>query len=273
MPRYNNININVNSSNLLCESANLSQDSAQKGLYILGNGKPFDNSSSNVKDSLSLSYFIETKNDPNYLIVSGWKQATTGNLQAIITMGNILFTGYLSSYNFNLAPNNAVKAQATYSLFNELTGKFSNQSNDLSTGFSNIQNGSGIAHYWSSTFQSGQTDIINNNILQLGYSFSAEIQPSYSIGKIQPSQISTLSANETIDILSESQFNIMFSGNKFSNLFSNISNLKLKNISSIYGDNLYQMDFPLIEFNVQTEKLDASLNNLILFNSNYIRYY
>ncbi len=266
---FNKIKVQVNSQNIMAETASLSQDGEQKPIYILNNISPFDSSPSNLKNSLILTYYVEPQTDPNYLIISGWKNTNaTGNLQATINLGDIIFTGYLNSYSFNITPNNPIRIQAGYSIFTPITGNFTHQVSVID----NTDKSSGIAHYWSANFLLNNNSISDNNILQADYSFDSNITPYYSLGNIYPYQISCLEATENFNIISEVQNNVNFSGNNLINLF-NMDNIKLKNLASILGGNTYQIDFNLSGFLRQTEKVDIKNEDMILFQSTFNKNY
>lgn len=269
---YNKINVSVNGLYIMAESASLSSENPQKPAYILNNSLPYSYIPNNYKASLNLNYIIEISNEPNYLIISNWKNATTGNLNALINIGDIFFTGYLSNYSFGLLPNQTIKAQVTYQIFNPFTGNFQQQ-NVNDSNLYNTQNTSGIAHYWSTAMTSGGTEISNNNILQLDYSFNSTIEPTYKLGNAYPCQVSCFGAQEEINLINETQNNPSFSGQNYNIIMNGIDNIRLKNLSSIWGDTVNQLDFSVIGFKVQSTKLDISTENLILFSHNLSRGY
>ena len=271
---YDKINISINGDYILAESASLNQNAERKPVYSLNNSKPYDNIPAPIRNSLSLTYFIEPKADPSYKLITGWKNNTTGNLNCIINMGDVLFPAYLDSYSFDILPNQLVKCQSSYSIFNELTGTFSNQNiNDSS--FYNLQNGTGQAHYWASYFTSGSSfTTIDNNILQLNYSFNSNLIPSYKLGSPFPSQVSVIDATEQINIVNEIQNNVSFSGQNYNVIFNNgIDNIRLKNLSSLWGDTSKSIDFVLSGFQIQSNKTDISIDNLVIFSHNLRKYY
>ncbi len=170
--QFNKINLSVNGLNILAESASLSQESVQKPLYAINNSLPYDYSPNSLKNTLSITYFVEVINEPNYAIISGLKSSNfTGNSQTVINLGGIIFTGYLSKLSFTVAPIQTIKAQASYDIFTPITGNFS-QTSSPDGNLYNLANGSGLSNYFSVFLCSGNTNVINSNILQFDYSFS-----------------------------------------------------------------------------------------------------
>lgn len=269
MVNYEKINVGVNSQYIMCENASLSQEGKQEPLYVLGNSSPISKSPTNINHTFSVRYDIETENEPNYKLISGWKNYGTGNLTAIINFGDVFFTGYLNDYSFEILPNQTIKANASYSVFHEITGNLANQ-NPLDSGLYNNLNSSGRASYGRASFTSNGSNIINNEIIQLKYQFNSNLLPKYKIGNPVPHQVMTLSAHENIETLSETQNNVIFTGNVFQNLFSNIDTLKIENLAnSLFGVLFYNLS----GFNLDVEKVDVSANNIILFNSQFNKYY
>src|SRR5579864_124284 len=103
--QYNKINVSLNGTNILCDTVNVTEQSTQKPLFAINYAAPFDYTPDALKNSISLTYFMEVSNEPNYNIISGLKaNNTTGNTQAVISLGNIIVTGYLSKLSFTVAP-------------------------------------------------------------------------------------------------------------------------------------------------------------------------
>jgi hypothetical protein len=272
---YDKINVAVNGKYILSESVSINQESPQKPLYSLNKKSPYDNSPTNLRNSINMSYLIEPSQDPAYLLISGWKQNnTTGNLTCSINIGDVFITGYLNNYSFDIIPNQGINAQASYLSFVELTGNFTNQNPDNATLY-NLQNSTGIAHYWSANLTSGTafTNIDNHNILQLNYSFTSNILPSYKLGSAFPAQVSVLDAVEEINIVNEVQNNILFSGQSYDRIFNGVDNVRLKNLSSLWGDVNKQIDFSISGFEVNSSKNDIGIDNLVLFTHNLKRFY
>lgn len=266
--QFNKINISVNNTNILCESASLSQESLQKPLYGINYASPLDYSPNSLKNTLNITYFIEVNNEPNYNIISGLKLSNvTGDTQAIINLGGIIFTGYLNKLTFTVAPVQTIKAQASYDIFTPITGNFA-QGNNTDGNLYNLTNSSGLSNYFSVFLSSGNTNISSSNILQFDYSFSCNIIPIFAIGNTYPVQVYISETNETMNTISEIQNNNQFSGQNLIDLFG-IDSIKLTNVSNTWGDSLNQLIFSISGMKNNSSKLDINTNNLILFNNQF----
>lgn len=266
--QFNKINISINGTNIICQSASVSQQSEQKPLYGINYTSPMDYSPDSLKNSLTISYLMEISGEPNYNIISGLKLSNiTGNTQAIINLGNVQFTGFLNKFSYSVAPMETIKAQATYDIFTPIPNIFS-QGNTTDGNLYNLTNSSGLSNYFSAYLCSGNTNVLNSNILQFDYNFSCNVVPIYVIGKTYPIQIYISEAIESLNTISEIQNNNQFSGQNLINLF-NVDSIKLTNVSSTWGGNINQLIFFISGMKHQSEKIDVSINNLILFNDQF----
>lgn len=271
--KYNQINLKINNSNILADSVNINESSQQKALYSFNNNIPYDNVPSNIKGSVSISYFLEPQNEPNYLILSGLLNDSFSSLPSIINIGDIYITGYLSNFSIKLAPNSLIKASSDFEVYYPFTGNFASQASG-DWNLYNISNSSGLSHYWSAQFLSGNTPILNNNILQLDYNASINLNPIYGIGDPYPKQIYIQNIEENINILSEQQINPSFSGQKIENLLNSLQQLKINNISSEWDNSLnYNINIPLTGFLLKEFKSSLQIDNLIFFETDFSRYH
>ncbi len=261
---YNNVNLSVNGLNILANSIDFSESSTNN---------PYDIVPTNLKGSVSIEYFLEPGNEPNYFTLTGTINDTTNPLSSIISIGNVNITGYLNLYSLDLLPNNLVKARVGYETYYPFTGNLIQQ---LSTDSSlyDINNSSGIAHYWTASFLSGSNTIQNNNILQMNYTSTISLTPIYGIGDILPKQLYCNSIQESINILSESQFNSTHSGQILDNLMPSLQTLQLKNISSLWNNTLNNsIQFPLTGFIMVDNKINITLDQEIFFNLTFNKYH
>jgi hypothetical protein len=268
------INTIIDNVHTLVESLTLTENSEQSPAYLLNNSLPYDYTPNRIKNTLNISYFVQPSGEINLSKISTWKSSTTGNLEYVFNIGNIIFTGYLDSFSFSLIPNQTVIGEATYSIFNPITGNFINQSSSDSNLY-NAKNTSGLAHYWTAFLSSGGVEISDNNILQLDYNFSAQFQPIFSLGRIYPSQISTLSANEEINVLNETQNNPIFSGqNANYNVLGGIDLIRLRTINRLWTtSNVFNVTIDISNMEVQSERINISPGNLVVFNHNISKNY
>ncbi len=270
---YNNVNLSVNGLNILADSLDLSESSTNKPIYSLNNKNLYDIVPTNLKGNISIEYFLEPSLEPNYFTLTGTINDTTNPLSSIISIGNINITGYLNSYSLDLLPNNLVRARVGYETYYPFTGTLIQQ---LSTNSSlyDVNNSSGIAHYWSATFLSGLNTISNNNILQMNYAATLNLTPIYGIGDILPKQIYCNYIQESLNILSEQQINLTHSGQILDNLMPSLQTLQLKNISSLWSNTLNSsIQFPLTGFIMTDSKINITLDQEIFFNLTFNKYH
>ena len=273
---YSKINVMVDGNYILVESLSLSQNSEQNPLYSLNNSRPYDNTPQGIKNTIDLTYFIEPESDPCYRVISGWKVNTaSGSLLALLQIGEVSFNGHLNNYSFNVLPNQPVKARASFVYFHHTAGNLSEQPFADDGNNYNLQNGTGISHFWSTDLTSGTgfTTINNNDVLQLDYSFRGNILPSYKLGSPFVSQVSVLDATEEINMVNEVQNIPRFSGQDFSTIFNEVDNIRLKNLSSTWGDVVNKIDFSISGYEVQSSKTDMSTENLVIWSHNLKKYY
>ncbi len=268
---YNNINISVNGSYILADSLSLTENGEQKPLFFINGARPYDNSPQGIKNNLSISYFLEAANEPNSTIIENWKsQNGTGHLFALLNIAGVITSGYLNNFSFSILPNQSIKANAGYLIFNEFTN-FSSQLSSFALNYNNV--GTNLGHYWSVQTLSGNTHIVDNNILQLNYDFSVNIQPYYSLNsKSVPFQVVATDAQENIDILSEVQNVMKYSGKSLNTLF-NIDSLKLKPMSGNWIAVNDGVNINLSGFVSQGAKTDIKTEDIITYSTTYNRFY
>jgi len=270
--QYNNINLSVNSSYLLCDSITLSESSQQKPIYTFLNKSIYDSVPTTLKNSISISYYMEPDNEPNYPIVTSIVDNTTIPQPSIINIGNIFITGYLNNYSLSLTPNSLIKASATFEIYYPFTGNLIPQLEADSLLY-DVNNSSGVSHYWSAQLSSGTNPISNNNVLQLDYSASINLNPIYSIGNPYPVQIYIQNIQENITILSESQYNVKYSGQILDNLIPSLQNLQLNSISSLWSNTISDtVIIPLTGMQLEECKSNIGLDQNVFFTMSFARY-
>lgn len=263
--KYNNINLSINSSYILAESISIGESSPQKPIFNLNNNVAFDNVPTTLKNSISISYYMEPMIEPNYPVVNNLTNDTTTPQLSIINIGNIFITGYLNSFSFQLSPNGLIKANSSFDIFYSFTGHLLNQ-NILDSQLYDTSQSSGLAHYWAGQFYSGSSMIVDNNILQLNYSAQIRNTPIYSLSNPYPVQIYINGITESIDLLAEQHINLKHTGQVFNSNRPDLQTLVLSGIASTGFIRLFLSDFQLQEI-----KYDINLDNIILYNNSYSR--
>ena len=265
-------NIKINDTPIIAESISYQQNTEKKPLYAINYSIPFDYVPSATKGTLNVVYFSEINNEPNYTIVSNLKNTyLTGNPAVVINVSDVIITGYLSRWSFSVSPMLSIKAQATYELFNDLTGNFTEQNNTDYLNY-NQTNGSGIGNYISSSFYSQGSKVPNVDILQCDYNFEANVVPLYKIGNPYPIQVYVSDATETLTTISEGQFNNQFSGHDLIS-FLGVDTLRIGSISNFWGATLNEISFPVDGMKNNINKVDININSLVLFNTTFTQSY
>lgn len=269
MLNYQNIKIYINNQPILADTLSLSQLGQQKPLYVLNNKNPVDYSPEGIKGSINLSYVMDISGEPSFAMISGIKENgyENNNNVCVIKIGEVNVVCYLSKFAFSIIPFQSIKAQATYDIFHKVTGNLINESTSNDSLF-NINHGSGIPNYITSYFYSGNQQVLDSDILQMDYQFSANVLPIYSLGNPVPSQVYISEMSEVINTTSESQTNIDFSGKNFIDIYSGIDSIKIFNISKD-NQELGYITFNLSGMKIQGDKVDINTNNIILFNNSF----
>ena len=270
--QYNQINLLVNGYNILANTLDINESSQQKPIFSFNNNTPYNIVPTDIKSSISLQYFLEPNNEPNYPIITGLIFDKTTPLPSVINIGNIYITGYLNKFSFQLMPNQLVKASADYSIYYPFTGNLAIQGTGDSILY-DINNASGLSHYWSAQFLSGGNPPSNNNVLQMEYNVELSMTPIYSLGNPLPTQIFYKNLTESLTILSEQQINTQYSGSLLDNTLNGLQTLNLRNISSVFNNAIIEnMYIPLTGFTLQEVKSNITTDSLILFSLNYNRF-
>jgi hypothetical protein len=271
--KYNQVNIQVNGNNILAESLDMNESTNQKPIYTFNNNIPIDNVPTNLHGTISISYYLEPGNEPNYLTLSGILNDSTLSSPSIINIGNVYITGYLNNFSLQLAPSSLIKARCGFDIYSPFTGNLSAQ-NTGDWNLYNIYDSSGIAHYWSTKLLSGNSVTTNNNILQFSYQATINNSPIYGLGNPYPNQIYIQNVEESINILSENQLNSQFSGQLLDNIIPSIQQIQLRNISTEWSNSVnYQLTIPLTGFILKESKYNISIDNIVLFELNMSRYH
>ena len=268
---YNNINVSVNNSNIVAESVNITETSPQKPIFMLNNKLPYSYVPSKVQSNISISYLMEPSNEPGYQVITGLLFDRSTPISSIVGIGSVYMTGYLSSYSFQLTPNSLVKVNAQYDVFYPVTGNLANQNSGDSSVY-DITNSSGIAHYWSAAFYSGN-NISDSKILQMDYVIDFNIIPIYGLGDNIPKQIYFDGITENINILGEIQNNLTYTGQYINSVFQSLGVLKLSNISSTWNNtNNSSIYISMTGFIMEEMSTTINTNSLVFFNTKLNRY-
>lgn len=267
MAQYNKVNVQIESYSIMAESVNIDQNSPTTPIYALNKSRNIDIAPNALRTNVNITYFPEIHNEPSLDMISGWKNNSTGNLRVRLNIGDTQIFGHLNSYSLEILPNQLAQAKASFDCFDVFLTPFQNQF-ITDTGLYNLTRNTGIIHYWNTKFLTNNSPIDNTDILQLSYNFNSEIKPIYKLGSSSTTQVSVLSAVETINVISEIQPLLYFNPQDFVIDLFNPDGLRL---SGFVGNNY--IDIPLTGFILDSASNSISNGELILFNSKYNKYY
>lgn len=269
------INFSVNNTQLFVDSLNVSQDLSLTPNYSLGCKYPIDNTYQNLTSKISISYYpITFATEANWVAINQFRDNPTGNLSLLLNIGGIEMTGYLNSYSFSIAANQAIKINVEYSVFNQITGNISNQPwSNLTFSPNLFADERGIGHAWSTRFYKNRIENTTGNLIQIDYNFNSNIIPKYNIGSAFPSQIMVLNADESLNITHETQCNNIFSGKKFETIFSQIDTIALYNLSQNWGGEISYISFPVSGFTLESTKFNIKPQDSIFFENSFRKFY
>lgn len=205
---FENVDILINNSGILADSASISSENNLKPIYSIGNKGTHNLSPAGpIKHTINFSYLLTVNQDPNFFIASGIKN-NNNNPYTGVTIEVNSITGInclLKSISYNARPNDVVRANAVYETYQDISG-----------GFQETQAYSGqyltdVAHGWATYFSSNES-YFTNPIYDLSYSYDVDWSVRYSLGKKEPVQISYISSNEKIELDQENYTKIEFSG-------------------------------------------------------------
>lgn len=198
MPRiwFQNINVSVQSTGIIAESASVSTRNALEPIRTIGrigviNQAPFGP----LISTFNFSYFPELDREPNFATAETIKNLTGDYLWSGLTLavGGITGSGcYLQNYSLEAQPNDTVRATASYVSFRPLLGVIAQKTGDI--GY-NRQNA--VAHGWTvHVTDSGNS--LDTPTYSFGYGLGASWEPTYVGGRTDPVQVNLMDGSETV---------------------------------------------------------------------------
>lgn len=207
---FNNCDIRFNGSGLMAEKISLSSDNSLLPIRPLGKKSQTSiEPNGAIVSKLNVSYVVEIGKDIGHFELNKAK-FTTGfeNLTPITVVAAGISGGfYLQSYKIDIRPNEIVKADASYISYEPLSGQISQKPNSLTyaSGFS------GLAHFWTTEIHS-DSGKVSMPIFDFSYSFEANLEPIYVLGRKYPKQILLISSEEEATITKDQYKPIDFYG-------------------------------------------------------------
>ncbi|SRR3990167_518630 len=210
MYQHDRINVLINGSGLLAESASLNSSNQLSPNYQIGKrGIASITASGPIKNVFNFSYTPKLDYDSAFIDCSGLKDLVndlyfTGS---IIEFGGITgYNCYLQSYSLHAEPNVLVKAQASYISFNELSGTLLPKK-----AIPTMNEANAIA--WGPTvYITTQTGYYLTPVFSFDYNFQADFEPIYTFGRAFPSQINFMGASENMTFIRDNFIKVYFTG-------------------------------------------------------------
>lgn len=257
---FDNIDLTINGSGIICDNASLRLSNNINPIYSLGRrGTAGQFTNNGPTPQFGFSYVAELDNEPNYDIVNSIKSNLSSDVWTGVTIQLGGITGYncfIDSYSLEASPNQLIKCNAAYTSFEPVSG---NLQNKTGTHF-NITNN--LAHSWT-TFILNSGNYLNVPTYNFSYSFKATWEPIYIIGCKIPSSVLLKNTEEQLSFVRDSFLNIKYGGEELSTgYFSynsgnfNITLLNLSNASGVTG-------YGALYFNIkncQLKNVDVNAN-------------
>jgi hypothetical protein len=235
---FQNCRVIVNNLNLMADRVSVRQSNSLSPSYSLGVSSNIGHKHEGPLTTLiDMDYYVEIHNEPNYAIITGLKSYQSSHLVVPLVINGYTCAGYINSYRLNISPNAPILASVTYTVFSGVGASIG--SAPAFTGYNTTQ-GSGLAHYWTS-------QVIGNNttgsLIEAGYSFEANWEPKYKIGRKDPYLVNFLSASESVEVMSEYDIYPVLSGQSLSGFIPALSELRLSPISGLYTNTNSKISF------------------------------
>ena len=261
MIHFNDIEVGINGSGLFAQSVSVSTDNSTQYINPIG----FRNSScvsenGPVKSNIRITYLLEPERAYNQAIISNIKNldGSTNFIPAILSIAGLTGNGYLSNFSFDVGIDNSTIGNATYIVFENISGTLSNV-----TGLTfNTNSMVNLLYNWNTYINdSGYSN--TNPYDSIGYSFQANWEPTYIIGQNKPYQIDFIGAREELNISKEDYTKVGFrkTGIGLEYLGNSNVNFTTLNLDTVEG-------YPVLMINISggiisSTNLEGSLDNKV----------
>ena len=268
---FNDINVLINGTPILCENASVSYDNSLQPVYPIGFLGTYNQvPTSAVKNNYQFSYLVRPDLEPNYIILNNLKINVSE--KTTIVIGNLSGEGYLDSYSLSCQPNQPTKANVSFVGFELLSGALQVKQSEINKS----GDFTGIAHGWT-TYLGASGDIQSQSILSLDYNFRVNWEPTFLLGRKNPLQVDFMSATEEIKFTSETFNNLSFSGTNLTDQYINATNsqyLLLFGLDLLSNNNKNNyLVFDITNYKINKTNLTASLNDMVKTEVTATKYY
>lgn len=274
---YDQVDVSINDSGVLAQSASINRAADLNPIYSVGRKGIHSQSPGSARNySASVSYYLEIDNEPNFAALENLKtfNSTTEELAPVcLNIGGVSGAFYLKSYSIQAAPNSPIVADASYVGFTEISGNSKPKTGNTDY---NLSSGSGIAYGFSAFITTTGTFSVPPKF-GFSYSFSADYKPIYKVGAEEPIAVKLMSAAEQMNIISTGLYDPTFSGS------DPVGTLFEQNGST--GIQLFGLKFHCFEdasefiginisgAKINSSKLDINLDNIIVTETSFSKYY
>ena len=280
MIEFQNCKALVNGTGIIADSASLSTENNLSPLYVIGKKGIINNSpKGSIKNSFRFSYYPQLNSEPNVLISNLLKNfVNSGGNYSGVTLSICNITGYncyLDSFSIKAAPNDLVRASASFTSFIPLSGS-------VNTGFNDIVIDS-LAYGWATYVASGAS-YLTVPTYDFEYSFEANWSPFYVLGNKYPAQIDLLSCSEQIKLQRDAFYQSSFSGNDPCSQFMSCSldgtDIEIANLSFVCEAEGFggtpsgqSITFTITGGKLTNSNLDAKVDDIVRVDSVITKYY
>lgn len=205
---FREIDVSINRTGIMAESATINTQNLDTDLFSLGYKKPVGHAPQGpMRSTIQFNYFIDVGKEPNYDIVRNLKDQYSNFNPFDVCVGNLTGTSYLSAFSVRPTQNDLLRATVEYTCFDKISGSLLISDGSITY---NPSNYSGILHGNSVTFQPTQNYV---PVYDFNYDFRANWTPVYTLGRKTPSQVLLASAEEQFSFSLESYNILNYTGN------------------------------------------------------------
>lgn len=272
-PIYNNDNIEIaiNSTGLLINTANFSVSPSLEQIQTLGTLNYYDfQPNEGISHRVSMTYTPEISNEPNFNIAQGSKaQNIFLDRNFELSFAGISGNYYLQSYSFSVNELNEATANATYVCYGQLSGDYQSSSH-VSYDATNL---SGIPHAWTTYAEKSNGDSVSN-IKSFEYSYENNLKPFYKLGSPYPHQVMSMGLKEKYDIIRDVYSSLSYSGAAVNQFYDGLYKFRCASVSGLLSTTeLQDLTFTVNGGRVSNQSIDVSVNSNPLIKTTITKLY
>ena len=267
---YDRSPVIIDSSGILAESISASSKNSVEGLRALGRKGIVGRSAQGPNQtSISVDYYLEPGNEPNYNRLQSWKEdLITNNYSPLkIEVMGITGSGWIDRYSVKSTINSPAKVSVSYTVYGEMSGV---NSTGITVSLDQTQT-SGIGHGWSTYL------LPNNEVTELfsdfEYSCSLNWKPFFVLGNKTPIQMQLINATETMSLSRNSFLPITFSGQPANEFYNGITGLEINGLEAMWGNDTSKISFSISGAPVTTSDFSLSNNGYLVVKSSITKYF